>query len=98
VPDNLYPTPRTLTPAEIDSVIAYLQARVLADAKSPTRIACIITTTPQAPGATTSEDVAALASQMSRCARDCLTIVSGAAQVRIAIGKGCLRWGEVASV
>jgi mono/diheme cytochrome c family protein len=29
VPDNLYPAPRTLTPAEIDSVIAYLQARVL---------------------------------------------------------------------
>jgi mono/diheme cytochrome c family protein len=28
-PDNLYPAPRLLTPAEIDSVIAYLQARVL---------------------------------------------------------------------
>jgi hypothetical protein len=28
-PDNLYPAPRTLTPAEIDSVIIYLQARVL---------------------------------------------------------------------
>jgi mono/diheme cytochrome c family protein len=28
-PDGLYPAPRTLTPAEIDSVIAYLQARVL---------------------------------------------------------------------
>lgn len=28
-PDNLYPAPRTLTPAEIDSVIAYLQARVV---------------------------------------------------------------------
>ena len=28
-PDNLYPAPRTLTPAEIDSVITYLQARVL---------------------------------------------------------------------
>jgi mono/diheme cytochrome c family protein len=28
-PDNLYPAPRTLTPAQIDSVIAYLQARVL---------------------------------------------------------------------
>jgi hypothetical protein len=28
-PDNLYPAPRTLTPAEIDDVIVYLQARVL---------------------------------------------------------------------
>ena len=28
-PDNLYPAPRTLTPAEIESVITYLQAHVL---------------------------------------------------------------------
>ncbi len=28
-PDNLYPAPRNLTLAEIDNVIAYLQARVL---------------------------------------------------------------------
>jgi mono/diheme cytochrome c family protein len=28
-PDGLYPAPRTLTPAEIDSVIIYLQAHVL---------------------------------------------------------------------
>ncbi len=28
-PDNLYPAPRTLTPAEIDSVIIYLQAHVV---------------------------------------------------------------------
>ncbi len=28
-PDNLYPAPRTLSPAEIDSVITYLQAHVL---------------------------------------------------------------------
>jgi mono/diheme cytochrome c family protein len=28
-PDNLYPAPRTLTPAQIDSVITYLQAHVL---------------------------------------------------------------------
>jgi mono/diheme cytochrome c family protein len=28
-PDNLYPAPRTLTPEQIDSVIAYLQAHVL---------------------------------------------------------------------
>jgi mono/diheme cytochrome c family protein len=28
-PDNLYPTPRTLTPEQIDSVITYLQAHVL---------------------------------------------------------------------
>ena len=29
VPDNLYPAPRTLTPAEIDSLITYLQAHVV---------------------------------------------------------------------
>src|SRR5207253_1656407 len=28
-PDNRYPTPRTLTPDQIDAVIAYLQARVV---------------------------------------------------------------------
>jgi mono/diheme cytochrome c family protein len=28
-PNNLYPAPRTLTPAQIDSVITYLQAHVL---------------------------------------------------------------------
>src|SRR5258708_5884620 len=28
-PDNLYPAPRKLSPAEIDTVIAYLQARVI---------------------------------------------------------------------
>jgi mono/diheme cytochrome c family protein len=28
-PDNLYPAPRLLTPAQIDSVITYLQAHVL---------------------------------------------------------------------
>jgi mono/diheme cytochrome c family protein len=28
-PDNLYPTPRTLSPDEIDAVVAYLQARVI---------------------------------------------------------------------
>jgi mono/diheme cytochrome c family protein len=28
-PDNLYPAPRTLSPAEIDTLIAYLQARVI---------------------------------------------------------------------
>jgi mono/diheme cytochrome c family protein len=33
VPDNLYPAPRTLTPAQIDSVITYLQARVLGQRK-----------------------------------------------------------------
>jgi mono/diheme cytochrome c family protein len=32
-PDNLYPTPRTLTPEQIDSVIAYLQAHVLGHGK-----------------------------------------------------------------
>jgi hypothetical protein len=29
VPDNLQPTPRTLSPAEIDAVVAYLQASVI---------------------------------------------------------------------
>ncbi len=29
VPDNLYPAPRTLSPADIDLVIAYLQARII---------------------------------------------------------------------
>ena len=28
-PDNLYPTPRELSPADIDLVIAYLQARII---------------------------------------------------------------------
>jgi mono/diheme cytochrome c family protein len=28
-PDNLYPTPRTLNPGEIDAVVAYLQARII---------------------------------------------------------------------
>jgi mono/diheme cytochrome c family protein len=28
-PDNLYPAPRTLSPAEIDTLIVYLQARVI---------------------------------------------------------------------
>lgn len=28
-PDNLYPAPRTLSPADIDLVIAYLQARII---------------------------------------------------------------------
>jgi hypothetical protein len=29
-PDNLYPAPRTLSPTEIDTLIVYLQARVIA--------------------------------------------------------------------
>ena len=28
-PDNMYPAPRTLTPDEIDAVVAYLQARII---------------------------------------------------------------------
>ena len=28
-PDNLYPTPRPLSPDQIDAVIAYLQARII---------------------------------------------------------------------
>jgi mono/diheme cytochrome c family protein len=32
-PDNLQPTPQTLTPEEIDDVIAYLQARIIGRGK-----------------------------------------------------------------
>jgi mono/diheme cytochrome c family protein len=33
IPDNLQPTPRTLSPDEIDTVIAYLQARIIGRGK-----------------------------------------------------------------
>ncbi len=33
VPDGLYPTPRALSPAEIDAVVAYLQARIIGRGK-----------------------------------------------------------------
>ena len=33
VPDGLYPTPRALSPAEIEAVVAYLQARIIGHGK-----------------------------------------------------------------
>ena len=40
-PDNLQPTPRTLSPSEIDALIAYLQARVVGHGKV-TRQECLV--------------------------------------------------------
>ena len=40
-PDNLYPAPRTLTPDEIDAVVAYLQARIVGRGRI-TRQECLI--------------------------------------------------------
>jgi hypothetical protein len=39
-PDNLYPTPRALSPADIDLVIAYLQARIIGHGRI-TRDECV---------------------------------------------------------
>jgi mono/diheme cytochrome c family protein len=39
-PDNLYPTPRALTPDQIDAVIAYLQARIIGKGRI-TRAECL---------------------------------------------------------
>ena len=39
-PDNLYPTPRTLTPEQIDAVVAYLQARIVGRGRI-TRAECL---------------------------------------------------------
>ena len=39
-PDNLYPTPRTLNPEQIDAVVAYLQARVVGRGRI-TRAECL---------------------------------------------------------
>jgi cytochrome c len=39
-PDNLYPTPRSLTPEQIDAVIAYLQARIIGKGRI-TRAECL---------------------------------------------------------
>jgi mono/diheme cytochrome c family protein len=39
-PDDLYPTPRALTPAQIDAVVAYLQARIIGRGRI-TRAECL---------------------------------------------------------
>ena len=39
-PDNLYPTPRALTPERIDAVVAYLQARIVGRGRI-TRAECL---------------------------------------------------------
>jgi len=39
-PDNLYPTPRTLSPEQIDAVVAYLQARIVGRGRI-TRAECL---------------------------------------------------------
>jgi len=39
-PDDLYPTPRSLTPDQIDAVVAYLQARILGRGRI-TRAECL---------------------------------------------------------
>jgi len=40
-PDDLYPTPRTLTPDEIDAVVTYLQARVIGKGRTITKQECL---------------------------------------------------------
>ena len=40
-PDNLYPTPRTLTPDQIDAVVAYLLARIVGRGRI-TRAECLV--------------------------------------------------------
>ncbi len=40
-PSDLYPTPRTLTPDEIDSVVVYLQARVIGKGRTITKQECL---------------------------------------------------------
>ena len=40
-PDDLYPTPRTLTPDEIEAVVTYLQARVVGKGHTITKQECL---------------------------------------------------------
>ena len=40
-PDDLYPTPRTLTPDEIGAVVTYLQARVVGKGRTVTKQECL---------------------------------------------------------
>jgi len=40
-PSDLYPTPRALTPDEIDAVVTYLQARIVGKARTITKQECL---------------------------------------------------------
>jgi mono/diheme cytochrome c family protein len=40
-PSDLYPTPRTLTPDQIDAVVTYLQARVIGKGRTITKQECL---------------------------------------------------------
>lgn len=40
-PNDLYPTPRTLTPDEIDAVVTYLQVRVVGKGRTITKQECL---------------------------------------------------------
>jgi hypothetical protein len=40
-PDDLFPAPATLTPDEIDAVVAYLQARVIGKGRTVTKQECL---------------------------------------------------------
>jgi mono/diheme cytochrome c family protein len=40
-PSDLYPAPRTLTPDEIDAVVAYLQARIIGRGRTITKQECL---------------------------------------------------------
>ena len=40
-PNDLYPTPRNLTPDEIDAVVTYLQARVVGKSRTITKQECL---------------------------------------------------------
>jgi mono/diheme cytochrome c family protein len=40
-PSDLYPTPRTLTPDEIDAVVTYLQARIVGKGRTITKQECL---------------------------------------------------------
>ena len=40
-PSDLYPAPRTLTPGEIDAVVAYLQARIIGRGRNITKQECL---------------------------------------------------------
>ena len=40
-PNDLYPTPRTLTPDEIDAVVTYLQARIVGKGRTITKQECL---------------------------------------------------------
>ncbi len=41
-PSDLYPAPRTLTPDEIDTIVAYLQARIVGKGRTITKQECLL--------------------------------------------------------